>query len=164
MKTKLEKIIVAIGVPILVGSISSGLVGNSRAAYAQLTQPEIAPPGWIFPIVWGILFVLMGIASYLIATSHRTTAHTATSQGEQVKEALTIYGVQLVVNFFWSIIFFRMERYLLAFLWIILLWVLILKTIKAFYPISKVAAYLLIPYLLWVTFAGMLNLFIYFLN
>lgn len=95
----------------------------------------------------------MGIASYLVATS-----------GQKNDTALTLYGIQLCFNFLWTLIFFNMEWYLFAFLWLIGLWILILLTTIAFYRISKSAAYMMIPYLIWVTFAGYLNYGIYLLN
>ena len=98
----------------------------------------------------------MGISSYLVLTS---------GQGKnKIKDALFTYGLQLIFNFFWSIWFFNLEWYLFAFVWLLILWVLIFNTIVSFYEISKTAAYLLIPYLLWVTFAGYLNFSIYLLN
>ena len=166
-----EKLIIAIGIPILVGGMSGLIVGDSRASFEMLEKPGIAPPGWVFPVVWLVLYALMGIASYIVYNQETTTqasAHTPTQSSiispQQKKNALILYGVQLVVNFFWPIIFFGYERYLLAFFWLVLLWTLIIFTIKAFYKISKPAAWLLVPYLLWVTFAGVLNLAIYCLN
>lgn len=155
-QTTFVPFIIALGIPLLVGSISGILSGNSMASYQQLVQPSFAPPGWIFPIVWTILFVLMGIASYLIYASDAAT--------EEKRHVLALYGIQLVFNFFWSLIFFVGEWYLFAFIWLVFLWGLIALTIKAFSEVSKTAAWLLVPYLLWVTFAGYLNLIIFFLN
>lgn len=155
--TMVEKLIIAIGIPLLIGSLSGFLSGNSRLAFQQLEQPSLAPPGWLFPIVWTILFLLMGVASYLIYQAERVDS-------QRKQRALFLYALQLFVNFFWSLIFFVGEWYLLAFLWLVLLWILIVLTIRAFYTVSKPAAYLMIPYLAWVTFAGYLNLMIFFLN
>jgi len=102
-----------------------------------------------------LLFILMGIASYIVSLSHRDT---------EKKKALFIYGLQLAVNFFWSIIFFNLGRYLLAFIWLLLLLVLIIITTLDFKKFSKTAAYLMIPYILWVIFAGYLNFGVYILN
>lgn len=156
MNFKIEKLIISIGIPLLVGSISGFISGNSMAAFNQLEKPSLSPPGWLFPIVWTLLFVLMGLASYLIYTSNATK--------KEIQKALTLYSVQLILNFFWSPLFFVGEFYLFSFLWLVLLWIFILVTIRAFIEISKPAAYLMIPYLLWVTFAGYLNLMIYRLN
>lgn len=121
--------------------------------FAMLQKPTFAPPGFLFPVVWTILNVLMGIASYLVLTSGKPTGN-----------ALIVYGIQLVFNFFWSILFFNLGLCMFAFLWLVLLWLLILLTTVLFYQILKPAGYLMIPYLLWVTFAGYLNLGICLLN
>ena len=113
----------------------------------------LTPPMWLFPVVWSILFVLMGIASYLVVMQ----------KGEDTK-ALTLYAVQLIFNFFWSIWFFNLGWYLFAFLWLVALWILIIATTVAFYRISKPAAWLMLPYLVWVAFAGYLNLGVWWLN
>ena len=111
----------------------------------------------LFPIVWGILFVLMGISSAIVYEKRETDK-------EASQEALKVYALQLAVNFSWTIIFFNMQAYLFAFIWLIVLWVLIILMIIKFKKISPTAAYLQIPYLLWVTFAGYLTLMIYLLN
>ena len=125
-------------------------------AFESLNQPPLSPPGWLFPIVWTVLFILMGIASYLVYTSGRS--HRAR------RSALDLYGAQLIANFFWPVLFFNMGLYLPAFLWLLFLWILILLTLRAFLPISRPAGYLLIPYLLWVLFAAYLNAGVFFLN
>ncbi len=122
-------------------------------AFETVNQPPLTPPMWLFPVVWSILFVLMGIASYLVVMQ----------KGEDTK-ALTLYAVQLIFNFFWSIWFFNLGWYLFAFLWLVALWILILATTVAFYRISKPAAWLMLPYLVWVAFAGYLNLGVWWLN
>ena len=156
MQINKKALFVAIVIPLLVGALAAFLTADSMTAFMQLNKPPLSPPGFLFPIVWTILYTLMGIASYPVYSSN--------AKQEDINDALTVYGLQLVVNFFWSIIFFNLEWYLFAFFWLLLLWVLILYTILLFYRISKPAAYLLIPYLIWVTFAGYLNLGIYLLN
>ena len=153
MKIQWKNLITCIAIPLAVGSLSALLTRNSMETFNSITKPDLAPPGWLFPVVWTILYVLMGIASYLVLTS-----------GKPNDNALTTYGIQLVFNFFWSIIFFNLQLYLFAFIWLVLLWLLILKTTLLFYQISKPAGYLMIPYLLWVTFASYLNASIYLLN
>ncbi|MDE7445775.1 MAG: tryptophan-rich sensory protein [Lachnospiraceae bacterium] len=153
MKIQWKNLITCLAIPLAVGSLSALLTQNSMETFNSITKPGLAPPGWLFPVVWTILYILMGIASYLVLTS-----------GKPNNYALTVYGIQLVFNFFWSIIFFNLELYLFAFIWLVLLWLLILKTTLLFYQISKPAGYLMVPYLLWVTFAGYLNLSIYLLN
>lgn len=145
-----------IAIPVLTGVLSALLSDGGMQAFQQFQKPPLSPPGWLFPVVWTVLYVLMGIASYLIYTSD---ADAASRSG-----ALTIYGYQLVINFLWSIFFFNFQWYLFSFVWLILLWILIFIMILRFYPISKIAAYLMIPYLVWVTFAGYLNLGVWYLN
>ena len=154
---KLKPYIISIAIALLIGGLSALLTRNNMNIYAQISTPPFAPPGFLFPIVWAILYVLMGISSAMIFKSEEATSQERLS-------ALFTYGLSLFVNFFWSIIFFNMRSYLLAFAWIVLLWVLIIKTVREYYKINKTAAYLQIPYLLWVTFAAVLNFSIYLLN
>lgn len=156
MQSKIKTFIFFTAIPLLVGIVASQLTRGSMETFAMLNKPPLSPPGILFPIVWTILYTLMGIASYLVYTSDQSK--------EEIYNALLIYFLQLGVNFFWSIFFFNFEWYIFSFFWLILLWVLIFYTIRLFYPISNIAAYLLIPYLLWVTFAGYLNLGIAALN
>lgn len=124
-------------------------------SFESVIKPPLSPPGWLFPVVWTVLFILMGIASYIVWEQ---------SSGIQRRNALTLYFVQLFFNFFWSIIFFSFEAYLFAFVWLVALWLLIAVTTYLFFKIEKSAGYLMLPYILWVTFAGYLNLSIYLLN
>lgn len=156
MKVDVKKLIVSIGIPLLVGWASSALSGNIRGDYLTLNQPPLAPPSWVFGVVWGILFTLMGIAYYLVITSDASL--------EEKKTASNYYFAQLIFNLAWPIIFFGFEMYLFAFAWLVILLVLIAITIVNFYKISKPAAYLLVPYFIWVVFAGYLNLGIWYLN
>lgn len=153
MKIQWKNLITCLVIPLAVGSLSALLTQNSMAAFNTINKPALTPPGWLFPVVWTILYILMGIASYLVLTSEKPN-----------ETALTVYGIQLIFNFFWSIIFFNLELYLFAFIWLVVLWLLILKTTILFYQISKLAGILMLPYLLWVTFAGYLNFSIYLLN
>lgn len=153
MKIQWKNLISCIAIPLAVGGLSALLTRNSMDAFDSIAKPDLTPPDWLFPVVWTILYILMGIASYLGLTSKKPN-----------NAALTVYAVQLAFNFFWPIIFFNLKLYLFAFIWLVLLWLLILKTALLFYQISKPAGYLMIPYLLWVTFAGYLNFSIYLLN
>lgn len=144
---------ISILIPLLVGSLSALLSGN-MTKYASLNKPVLSPPAFIFPVVWTILYILMGISSYIIYSSG--SAETA--------NALKTYAVQLFMNFLWSILFFRFQQYLFAFLWLVVLIILIYIMIKQFYKINPVASYLQIPYLLWCLFAAYLNFSIYILN
>lgn len=148
-----KNLITCLAIPLAVGSLSALLTRNSMETFHTLLKPALTPPGWLFPVVWTILYLLMGIASYLVITS-----------GKPDDQALMVYGIQLAFNFFWSIIFFNLKLYFFALVWLVLLWMLILKTILLFYQITKPAGYLMVPYLLWVSFAGYLNLCIYLLN
>ncbi len=156
MIKKYKLLAVCITIPLAVGALAGFITKDSMETFGTLNKPALAPPGFLFPIVWTILYILMGIASYLVITS---------GQGKnKIRDALITYGLQLIFNFFWSIWFFNLEWYLFAFIWLLILWVLIFNTIASFYEISKIAGYLLIPYLLWVTFAGYLNFAIYLMN
>ncbi len=149
-------LIKAIAIPLAVGGISGWITSGSMKLFEQVNKPPLSPPGWLFPVVWTILYLLMGIASYLIAVSGE-------EEGKK-RSALGWYGLQLIANFLWPIFFFNLQWFFFAFLWLLLLWLLIIQTIRAFYEVSERAAYLLIPYLIWVTFAGYLNLGIWLLN
>lgn len=156
MKINYKLLAVCIAIPLAVGALAGFLTSGSMEAFGALNKPALSPPGFLFPIVWTILYVLMGISSYLVLTS---------GQGKmKIRDAMITYGLQLVFNFFWSIWFFNFGWYLFAFVWLLVLWVLIFNTIASFYEISKIASYLMIPYLLWVTFAGYLNFAIYLMN
>ena len=156
MSHKLRQLLLCIGIPLAVGGLSGWVTRGAMEDFQALNQPPLSPPGWLFPVVWTVLFVLMGIASYLVVRS----------QGPEklVKRALTFYGIQLGFNFLWSILFFNLGLYLVSFFWLILLWCLILLTTLQFSALNRRSAYLMLPYLLWVAFAGYLNLGIYILN
>ena len=153
LKIQWKKLFVCLVIPLAVGVLSGLLSGNGMDSFEALNKPPLSPPGWVFPVAWTILYILMGIASYLVLVS-----------GKPNKTALQVYGIQLVFNFFWSILFFKFEMYLLAFVWLVVLWLLIFVCSVLFYRISKPSGYLMLPYLLWVTFAGYLNLYIALFN
>ena len=155
MKTDWKKLLVYLAIPLAVGGLAAWLSGG-MANYKVMNQPPLSPPGWVFPIVWTVLYGLMGYASYRIAVSGASR--------EARKQALTFYGLQLFFNFLWPIVFFRFEAYWLAFFVLLALWVLIYLTMHLFSEIDETAENLLIPYLLWVTFAGYLNLGVALLN
>ena len=155
-KINFKVLIIAILIPLAVGGLSALLTRGSMQSFNMINKPPLSPPGILFPIVWTILYTLMGVASYIVYVS-------GSADGTK-RVALTLYAVQLFFNFFWSILFFNMEAYLAAFVWLVILLVFIIATSVLFYAIDKKAGYLMIPYILWVTFAGYLNLAIYFLN
>ncbi len=156
-KGKIKSYVIAIIIPLLVGGLSALITGGSMDIYETFEKPSLAPPAIVFPIVWTVLFILMGVSSALVFNSKSAT------EAER-NNALIIYAFQLLVNFFWSIIFFNFQAFLFAFVWILLLWALIILMIFKFYKINKTAALLQIPYFLWVTFAAYLTLTVYFLN
>lgn len=146
-------LIISILIPLAIGSISALLSGN-MSSYSMLVKPALSPPGFVFPIVWTILYILMGISSYIVYSSNSPNK----------SKALLLYSVQLFFNFCWSIIFFRMELYFFALIWIIALVLIIIIMIKQFHIVSPRAAYLQIPYLIWCIFAVYLNFAIFILN
>ncbi len=156
MKIRWKLLIPCVLLPLAVGALSAWLTRENMAMFDILRKPPFAPPRWLFPVAWTILYALMGVASYLVLTS-------AAPRIEK-RNALTLYGIQLAVNFFWPLLFFGLSWYLGALAWLILLWVLILATLLRFSRIRETAGNLLLPYLLWVTFAAYLNWGIYRLN
>ena len=157
MWKKIKPYVISVAIALGVGALSALFTRGNMDIYDRIQTPPLTPPGILFPIVWTALYTLMGISSAIIYTKGR-------DENIPVYDALRIYTIQLAVNFFWSIIFFNLEAFLFAFLWILLLWVLIIVMIVKFYEINKTAAYLQIPYLLWVTFAAYLNFAIFLLN
>lgn len=156
MKLDWKKLIICIAIPLAVGGLSALVTGGFSENYAQVAQPPLSPPGWVFPVVWTILYALMGWASYRILSSE--------APEEQKKQALILYGAQLVLNFLWSPVFFRWELRLTAFFILLGLWLLIYLTMRKFAVIDELASDLLLPYILWVTFAAYLNLGVFLLN
>lgn len=152
MKTKIKwkPLIISLAISLGTGLLSALLTPHIMDSYQAMYKPPLSPPGWLFPVVWTILFFLMGIAAYLAAISGK----------EGSKEALKYYIVQLVFNLGWSVIFFRFHAYTLAFAWLLMLWYLVYVTAKKFYGLNEEAGKLMIPYLAWLTFAGYLNLLI----
>lgn len=157
MWNKIRPYVISVAIALGVGGLSTLLTSGNMDIYSRIEQPPLAPPPILFPIVWTILYVLMGISAAMIYEEKDR-------KPDEVRNALTVYGISLFFNFFWSIIFFNMQAYLFAFVWLVALWGLILLTIIKYYRIKPIAAYLQIPYLLWVTFAGYLNFAIYILN
>ena len=139
-----------------VGALAGWITQDGMNLYRSvLTKPPLSPPAFVFPLVWGILFALMGIGTARIYTSPSSAAR---SRG------LALFLIQLTVNFFWSVIFFNLQLRGFAFLWLILLWALVLLMILSFARTDRIAAILQIPYLLWITFAAYLNLGVWLLN
>lgn len=157
MKRNIKPYIISVIIALLVGALSAFITRGNMDIYSTLETPPLTPPSFLFPIVWTILYVLMGISAAMIATD------SAASRDDK-EAAITIYAASLVFNFAWSIIFFNLRAFLPAFVWLLILLALIIKTIVDYSKINKTAAYLQIPYALWVTFAGYLNFGIWWLN
>ena len=150
-----KKFIGALALPLAVGGLATLLSGGTEI-YTVLNKPPLAPPGWLFPLVWTILYLLMGYASYRVLEN--------ANRGEARFKALVLYGAQLLANFIWPLLFFGGMWLLVSLIWLLLLWVLILLTLRAFMSVDETAGNLLIPYILWVTFAGYLNFGFLILN
>lgn len=136
-----------------VGAVSALITMNNMNLYSTIITPPLSPPGFLFPIVWTILYILMGVSAGIVYNTDK-----------KWNKSLTVWCVQLAFNFVWSIIFFNYKAFLISFIWLIALLALIVTMIIMFNKYSKTASYLQIPYLLWVTFAGYLNFAIYLLN
>ena len=140
----------------LIGALSGWLTRDNVEQYSSmLIKPPLSPPGILFPIIWTILFALMGVGA---ARIYMASASSARSRG------LLLFLEQLIVNFFWSIIFFNLRAVSFAFLWIVLLWILVFWMFLSFRKVDRIAAQLQIPYLIWLIFAAYLNLGIWYLN
>lgn len=155
-KIDLKKLIVSILIPLVVGGLSALISGGGMGFYKTIEKPPLSPPGIIFPIVWTILYILMGISLYLVIVKK--------DMYQSKTSAYLFFALQLLLNFIWSPVFFSANEYLAAFIILILLWLSIIGMIVTFFRISKLAGLLQIPYLIWVTFAGYLNFAIYLLN
>jgi len=155
MKRNVIRLILLLAIPLGVG-VAATLLSGGMDLYSQIRQPPLSPPGWVFPVVWTILYVLMGYCSYLIVI------HDA--PGVDKFRALCLYGVQLAIHFAWPLFFFRYRLFLSAFFVLILLWLAVLVTWRMFDSISRRAGNLWLAYLLWVTFAGYLNYGVFLLN
>lgn len=161
-KLNIVKLLIAVFIPLAVGGLSAFLTKDAMLIFNSIDKPPLAPPGIVFPIAWSILYVLMGISSYIIYDLDINTLNT-----EQIvlrKQTLIIYVVQLIFNFFWTIIFFKFSMYKFAFVWLMTLWILVFLYIKTSFKLNKISSYLMMPYLVWMTFAVYLNLMIDILN
>ena len=159
---KVWRIWLAIAVPLLGGFLISLLTRDAMGQFNSMKQPPLAPPAWLFPIAWTILYVLMGLASYFIW--HQGYVSRKKMDKAISKTALWLYGIQLVFNFAWTLIFFNLGLYWAAFAVLIVMWIMEVALITLSYKVSKGAFWCLLPYLLWTTFAAYLNLMIAILN
>ncbi len=155
-KFNLIKLLVSVAIPEGVGILSRVLTSNQMEVYKKLEQPPFAPPSWVFGVVWPILYLLMGLAAYRI-WMHK-------SQGVDTKDALFYYYAQLVFNFIWSILFFRLGLRGLALVDLIILLIFVIITTVKFYRVDKLSGWLMIPYIIWLIYATFLNLAVWLLN
>jgi translocator protein len=156
-KNPLLKLVGFVAIAELAGAIGSFFTLSAIPGwYAELIKPSFNPPNWIFGPVWITLYLLMGIAAFLTCRKN--------CGKPEVRQAIGIYAIQLILNIAWSIIFFGFHNSSCALVDIVMLWISIILTILAFYKISRLAAYLLLPYLAWVSFASVLNYYLMMLN
>lgn len=155
-KINVLTLVCALMLPLLVGMLSSYLSSSGMAAYGSMDKPPLSPPAWVFPTAWTILYLMMGVASYYVIVSE------ADPRSKTI--ALVFYMVQLAMNFMWSIIFFDWKMYLFAFAWLFVMWCFVVGCTFRFYIINSLSGYLMIPYIIWLTFAAYLNLGAWFLS
>lgn len=145
-----------IGIAEAVGFLSGWLSREGMRVYSEtVIQPPLSPPMWLFPVVWVILYALMGISAARIWMA---------PESDLRRTGLNLFVAQLVVNFFWSLIYFNLQAFGFAFVWLILLWVLVAWMIWTFYQVEPLAAWLQVPYLIWLTFAAYLNFAVWVMN
>lgn len=156
-KIRFIPLIISIAIPLLIGGITSVIIPNMQSIYENLAKPIFSPPSIVFPIVWTILYILVGIASYKV--------YILKYDNIDVSSAIFVYGIQLLLNFLWPLIFFGFRLYGLAFIELILLIIFVVLTIIRFYQKAGIkVVLLLLPYLIWLIYAGVLNFFIWMLN
>lgn len=147
---KRKPLVISLLISLGTGAVAGFFTSQAMTVYQEMSRPPLSPPGWIFPIVWTVLYILMGIAAWLIYLKRPKA------------EALKLYLIQLAVNFLWPFLFFNLHWYILSAIWLFLLWYLVFLLIREFSKIDKTAGWLLLPYLVWLTFAAYLNLAIVF--
>lgn len=153
MKINWKKLLLCLGIPLAVGGLSALLSGGMED---YPVQAPLTPPGWVFGVVWTVLYLIMGYASYRVLE--------APAAREEKNKALLLYGIQLALNFLWSPVFFGLRWPLAAFGILVALWICLWLTMQSFSKIDETAGNLLLPYILWVTFAGYLNFATFWLN
>ena len=153
-KINWKKLFFYLAVTLGTGGLAAFLTMDSMQMYSSVNKPPLSPPSVLFPIVWSILYTLMAVSAYIVSESGCKNKNSS----------LVLYYVQLIVNFLWPIVFFNLEAFLFAFIWLILLVILVLYMIISFYRCKPISAYLQIPYLIWLIFAAYLNFGVYLLN
>ncbi|MBQ5778334.1 MAG: tryptophan-rich sensory protein [Oscillospiraceae bacterium] len=152
MNKKVKTYLTFILIPLVVGGLSAFFTRNSMNIFDTVAKPPLAPPAIAFPIVWSILYVLMGIGAARVYLKNPQS------------DAIPVFGINLFFNFFWSIIFFNMRAFCFAFVWLLVLLAVVLAMTVKFYRVDKLAGILQIPYVIWLLIAGYLNLFICLAN
>ena len=155
MWTKIRPYVGFSALALLVGGLSSVITQGEMEAFSALRQPPLSPPGWVFPVAWTILYLLMGVGMAIVWRK---------SDGERRRRAVTIWSVQLAANFLWPLLFFLWQLRLLSLVWLVVLLILVANMTSEFEKTSVTAARLQIPYLLWLLFAAYLNLGVWILN
>ncbi|MBQ2676163.1 MAG: tryptophan-rich sensory protein [Clostridia bacterium] len=150
----LKKLALSVLLPLAVGFFAAVFSVNPQNVYTAISRPPLSPPPWVFIVVWSILYVLMGIAAYLIKDSKSPLKN----------KALNVYYISLALNFLWPIVFFNLQMYWLALVVLILLWVTVFIATAMYLTIDRTAAILMVPYLLWLSFAAYLNVAIACMN
>lgn len=155
-KIRVGTLIISLLLPLMTGMISAALTTKGMALYGNMKKPPLSPPAWVFPVAWTILYLMMGVSLYFLLVSEADNC--------EKNRTLLLFGIQLIMNFCWSIIFFNGNMFLLAFIWLLIMWGIVIFCAIGAYRINRIAAYLLVPYILWLTFAGYLNLGAYILK
>ncbi len=153
----LKTYVKSVAAALAVGGLSALVTRGSMNIYESINKPPLSPPGWLFPVVWSLLFILMGIAAAMVYIKRYDDKKSA-------RNGLWLYVIQLAVNFSWSVIFFNLRAFFFSFWWLVLLLLLAVCTACYFAKVSKTAAWLMVPYILWIIFAGYLNFMIFYLN
>ncbi len=150
----LKRLLISLAIPLAVGGLAALLSGSFSEKYAVVNKPPLSPPSWVFPVVWTLLYLMMGYAAYLVQSAG----------GRDSKDAMTAYYVQLVLNFLWPILFFRAQLYTLAVFELILLIAVVTVMVIRFSHVDERAGYLTLPYLIWLCYALYLNIGVAALN
>lgn len=147
IRAKWVSLALFVGITLLLGAATALLISGSLDVYQTIEKPAFAPPAWVFPVVWTALYILMAVSAWLVWHKNRPDRRTA----------MTLYALQLFVNLVWPLIFFVRQAFGLAFVWLVLLWMLVLLMMGVFHRASRTAFWMNAPYILWITFAGILN-------
>ena len=149
-------LLISVLIPLLVGAFSALLTSSAMKTYGSMQHPPLSPPAWVFPVVWTFLYLLMGTAAYLVRIS--------TDDSRRMRKAFALYAAQLIMNFFWSILFFKYGLYLIAFIWLLVMWLLTIMCAVRFYRINRAAGSMMWLLVMWTTFAAYLNLASYIIS